>query len=167
MYIFSLGWQQALKRRVWLSNFSNSVDALELCGDTAEFLGHFCYRFGTVSINPTLAPAISLAVIRWHLSCRHSAGFLPKFCMRHGPVGDGANVGLIKLPLGLQFKGTVQRVLNFVFLTYIDRARPEYEPLLLLKFFRGPTILDQRTFSSRGSGEILSEKLNFLENFYK
>ncbi len=87
--------------------------------------------------------------------------------MRHGPVGDGANVGLIKLPLGLQFKGTVQRVLNFVFLTYIDRARPEYEPLLLLKFFRGPTILDQRTFSSRGSGEILSEKLNFLENFYK
>jgi hypothetical protein len=23
-------------------------------------------------------------------------------------------------------------------LTYIERARPEYEPLLLLKFFRGP-----------------------------
>jgi hypothetical protein len=28
-------------------------------------------------------------------------------------------------------------------------------------------ILDQRKFSSRGSGETLSEKLYFAENFYK
>jgi hypothetical protein len=35
------------------------------------------------------------------------------------------------------FKGTVQRDFNFFF-TYIDRDRAEYEPLILLKFFRGP-----------------------------
>jgi hypothetical protein len=63
-------------------------------------------------------------------------------------------------------KGQSSEIL-ILFLTYIDRPRPEYEPLLLLKFFRGPTIFDQRTFSSRGSGEILSEKLHFSENFYK
>ncbi len=40
--------------------------------------------------------------------------------------------------LSSQFKGTVQRDINFVFLTYIDSTRSEYEPLLILTFFRGP-----------------------------
>ncbi len=35
-------------------------------------------------------------------------------------------------------KGTVQRDFNFIFFTYIDRPRPEYEPLLIFKFFRNP-----------------------------
>ncbi len=34
-------------------------------------------------------------------------------------------------------KGQSSEIL-ILFLTYIDRARPEYEPLLILKFFRGP-----------------------------
>jgi hypothetical protein len=40
--------------------------------------------------------------------------------------------------LSSQFKGTVQRDTNFVFLTYIDSTRSEYEPLLILNLFRGP-----------------------------
>jgi hypothetical protein len=52
-------------------------------------------------------------------------------------------------------------------LTYIDRPRPEYEPLLILKFFRGPPdyTVDQRKFSPNGSRETLPETLNFSETF--
>jgi hypothetical protein len=38
---------------------------------------------------------------------------------------------------GEELKGQSSEIL-ILFLTYIDRARPEYEPLLILKFFRGP-----------------------------
>ncbi len=34
------------------------------------------------------------------------------------------------------FKGTVQREFSSVFLTYMDRPRPENEPLLNITFFR-------------------------------
>jgi hypothetical protein len=34
------------------------------------------------------------------------------------------------------FKGTVQRYFNSVFFTYMDKPRPENEPLLTIKSFR-------------------------------
>jgi hypothetical protein len=51
--------------------------------------------------------------------------------------------------------------------TCIDRARLEYEPLVILKFFRGPHDFRSKKISAHGSGETLSEKLYFSENFYK
>jgi hypothetical protein len=47
----------------------------------------------------------------------------------------------------------------------MDMPRPEYEPLLILKFFRGPNDLLMRRLFSGSSGETLSEKLYFSENF--
>jgi hypothetical protein len=45
-------------------------------------------------------------------------------------------------------------------LTYIDRARPEYEPLLILKFFRGPHDFRSKNiffmrFRRKPSGKII------------
>jgi hypothetical protein len=52
-----------------------------------------------------------------------------------------------------------------LFLTYMDMPRPEYEPLLIFKFFRGPNDLITETTFSGSSGETLSGKLYFSENF--
>jgi hypothetical protein len=52
-------------------------------------------------------------------------------------------------------------------LTYIDRARPEYELLLILKFFRGPHDFRSKKIFFRGKGEIVSEKLYYSEKCYK
>ncbi len=43
---------------------------------------------------------------------------------------------LLLFKKSVYFKGTVQRDCSSVFFTYMDRPRPEYEPLLVLKFFR-------------------------------
>ncbi len=62
--------------------------------------------------------------------------FIPRYEYARIIVSERQNVSVPSIKLCI--KGTVQRDFNLVFLTYIDRARPEYEPLLILKFFRGP-----------------------------
>jgi hypothetical protein len=51
-------------------------------------------------------------------------------------------------------EGTVQDDFDSFFFMY---GKAYYEPPLVLTFFRGPTILDQRRLSSLISGETLSE----------
>jgi hypothetical protein len=67
----------------------------------------------------------------------------------------------------LCFKGTVQRDFNLVFLHILIGLGLNMNRFYLKNVSEAPLILDQRTFSSCGSGEILSEKLYFSENFYK
>ncbi len=66
-----------------------------------------------------------------------------------------------------ELKGTVQRDFNYVFWHILIGLGLNTNRFYFKNFSEAPTILDQRTFSSRGSGEILSEKLFFSENLYK
>jgi hypothetical protein len=67
--------------------------------------------------------------------------------------------------LDLGFKGTVQRDFHSVFLHLwiglgLVKDRSWFE-----HFSEAPTILDRRKFASHAQGEIVSEKLYFLEKF--
>jgi hypothetical protein len=58
-------------------------------------------------------------------------------------------------------------LIPFFDILYIDRPRPEYEPLLILTISETPTILQQTWLSLRGKVETLSEKkINFSENLF-
>ncbi len=63
------------------------------------------------------------------------------------------------------FKGTVQRDFNFVFWQYIDRATPEYEPLLILKFFRGPHNCRSKKICFTGFRRNPFGKIKFIRIF--
>jgi hypothetical protein len=93
-------------------------------------------------LSPTSLQPPTLPIVSWlfHFGTKR---VLRSHCLLDQWGGGG--VANVRRPhsccsLHTYFKGTVQRDFNFVFwhTTYIDRARPEYEPLLLLKFFRGP-----------------------------
>ncbi len=55
--------------------------------------------------------------------------------------------------------------INFVFFTYIDRARPEYEPLLILKFFRGPHDFRSKKFLHGVQEKFINSRNLFWNTF--
>jgi hypothetical protein len=56
---------------------------------------------------------------------------------------------------------------KFCLLTYIDRARPECEPLLILKFFRGPHDFRPKKIFFTWFKENLFGKIIFFGYFLK
>jgi hypothetical protein len=132
-----------------------------------------CHNYTNISINCIKVSLVILCIrtvqhqlchicVNPHISQSMSAVYGCTICTYeyvHVPVSTSSWSYWRISPVS-EFIGTVQRDILIGLGLNMNR-------FYFYNFSKAPTILDQRTFSSRGSGEILLEKLNFLENVYK